>query len=54
MYNASTDLNKFKVTWRELDWDGEVQGHHPSSSSLPRSTNVTSRSLSKSHLEIIL
>ena len=22
MYNASTDLNKFKVTWRGLDWDG--------------------------------
>ena len=22
MYNAFTDENKFKVTWRELDWDG--------------------------------
>ena len=34
MYNASTDLNKFKVTGRGLDWDvrkfkvtTQVQGH---------------------------
>ena len=38
-------------TW--LGW-GKVQGNHPSSRSSPRSPKITSRSLLRSHLKIIL
>ena len=55
MYNACTDLNKFKVTWRGLNWDGkfkvttQVQGHCQGQPMVKVTLKVTPENHSRGH-----